>query len=73
MEKLFLRGKLLLDPHVSYAHAITIHKSQGSTYKNVGIFASQLFNLKGGEERDNERRRLLYVALSRTNSVNLIV
>ena len=54
-------GNKLVKKDVDYAYAQTVHKSQGSTYKNV-------FVIQGDIERCEEavlRNRLLYVALSR--------
>lgn len=54
---------------ISYGYAITTHKSQGSTYSNVGINLADLFKNKTPQER----RKLTYVAISRTSKVNLLL
>ena len=50
---------------VTYNHAITVHKSQGSTYKNV------IINLKNINFNKNtkERTRLLYTAITRASDL----
>lgn len=58
--ELFLRFK--------YAHAITVHKSQGSTYKNVIINIGNIetdFNKK-------EMKRLLYTAITRASDMVIL-
>lgn len=42
-------------------HACTVHKSQGSTFKNVFINLTDI----GANNNDNEIKRLLYVAITR--------
>jgi hypothetical protein len=57
-EKLFVTSK-----DIDYGYALTVHKSQGSTYKNVYVDLRDI-----AYNRDvTERRKLLYVALSRTS------
>lgn len=61
-------GKIIVDRDISYGYAITVHKSQGSTYKHVGIpIADILVNYNA-----QERRKLLYVALSRASTSNIL-
>ena len=58
--ELFLRFK--------YAHAISVHKAQGSTYKNVIINVGNIetdFNKK-------ERKRLLYTAITRASDMVIL-
>ena len=47
-----------------HAEALTIHKSQGSTFNTVFVDLGSLFTCRN----PNERRRLLYVACSRARS-----
>lgn len=47
-----------------HAEALTIHKSQGSTFDTVFVDMGSLFTCRN----PNERRRLLYVACSRARS-----
>jgi hypothetical protein len=56
------------DHDISYGYALTTHKSQGSTYTNVGINLKELML----NRTDKERRQLIYVALSRTEKENKI-
>jgi len=62
-------GNLLCKKDLYYGYGCTVHKSQGSTYDNVAINLQNLYN-----NRDvSERARLVYVALSRTRNMNLIL
>lgn len=56
------------DHDISYGYALTVHKSQGSTYAHVGVNLVELLKNK----TDKERRQLIYVALSRTQKENKI-
>jgi hypothetical protein len=56
------------DKDIDYGYAITVHKSQGSTFTNVGIILKELLYNKTPQER----RKLIYVALSRTSKLNYI-
>lgn len=58
----------LCDKDIDYGYAITVHKSQGSTYENVGITLTDILKNRTAKER----RQLIYVALSRTSKLNLI-
>lgn len=62
-------GKLLVDKDIDYGYAITTHKSQGSTYENVGININDLMTNYNADER----RSLIYVAVSRTSKINRIL
>jgi hypothetical protein len=55
---------------VSYGYAITTHKSQGSTYKNVFVDAPDIFENKN----ENEAKRCLYTALTRaSNKIYMLI
>jgi exodeoxyribonuclease-5 len=56
------------DKDIDYGYAITVHKCQGSTYKNVGITLTDILKNKTPQER----RQLIYVAISRTSELNLL-
>lgn len=53
-----------LQKHLDYAYAMTVHKSQGSTFGNVFI---DMDDILSGFDRI-QKLKLLYVALSRTSS-----
>ena len=51
-------------PEIDYGYALTIHKSQGSTYDDVYIeYANILTNMK-----ENEKLKLLYTAITRSSN-----
>jgi hypothetical protein len=52
-----------------HAEALTIHKSQGSTFDTVFVDTTSLYSCKN----PNERRRLLYVACSRARNFLYLV
>jgi len=54
---------------IYYNSGITIHKSQGSTYKNSFVNLSNINRCRNSIDR----RRLKYVALSRASNVNIII
>lgn len=53
---------------LKYNHAITIHKSQGSTYKNA-IINFKNINLN---KNDKEKKRLMYTAITRASNLLII-
>lgn len=53
---------------VDLGYAMTVHKSQGSTYDNVAVIYSNFKKCF----KDVERKKLTYVALSRTKLLNLV-
>lgn len=63
------KGNILVKKDLDYGYAITTHKSQGSTYQNVGININDLMQ----NFTPSERRSLIYVAVSRTSKVNRIL
>lgn len=60
---------LLCKKDIYYNYGVTVHKSQGSTYTNVGINLPNIFTIQDKRIRN----RLLYVALSRASDLNLIL
>lgn len=54
---------------IDYGYSLTVHKSQGSTYKNSFISMSNINSCRS----PSDKRRLKYVVLSRCEDVNLIL
>jgi len=53
---------------ITYAHAVTVHKSQGSTYEKVIInFPSIMIN-----RNNEERRRMTYTAITRASDLVIL-
>jgi len=63
-------GKIMVSRDLDYGFGVTIHKSQGSTYKSAFINADDIiYDVTRRPRRDiNQRNRLLYVGLSRPNT-----
>lgn len=61
------QGKILLQRDIDYGFAITSHKSQGSTYRNVFVDINDIVYDKNGHPYNNadDLLRRLYVACSR--------
>ncbi|MDY7012225.1 MAG: AAA family ATPase, partial [Cyanobacteriota bacterium] len=54
---------------IDYGYAITVHKSQGSTYEKVAIDEGNIIsNYQRRPERAKERNQLMYVALTRAKN-----
>ena len=72
--------KLLVKKDIDYGYAITVHKSQGSTYNNVGAVLKDINTLGRDvnqfpiyrQEEKQLIRQLKYVALSRTSNINVV-
>lgn len=62
------KPKLLCAKDIDLGYAQTVHKSQGSTYENVGVVYDNFNRCLNPDDR----RRLKYVALSRTKYLNLV-
>ena len=62
-------GNLLCKKDLYYGYGCTVHKSQGSTYDNVAINLQNIYR----NYDISERARLIYVAMSRTRNMNLIL
>lgn len=54
--------------NVTYNHAITVHKSQGSTYKNTVMNVGDIMINRNAEER----QRLLYTAITRASDLVIL-
>ncbi len=68
MEDLNIFGGNKCGKDIGYGYAITVHKSQGSTYQHVAVTLKDILTNYDAQER----RKLIYVALSRTSKTNLI-
>lgn len=65
------KGKFFFEEQfadIKYNHAITVHKSQGSTYKNTVINISDIMINPNAEER----QRLLYTAVTRASDLVIL-
>lgn len=61
-------GSPLTTKDIDFGYAMTIHKSQGSTYNNVAVIYNNIKVCKV----EKDRKRLAYVALSRCKYLNLV-
>lgn len=68
-------GRKLATKDLDYAFGLTVHKTQGSTFKNIFINSKDIiYNEKGIPYSNmNLRNRLLYVALSRAQNSAFIL
>ena len=58
---------------IDYGYALTIHKSQGSTYDNIAIDLEDiLFNKSEHAPNKQMRDKLIYVALSRAKNIAIL-
>ncbi len=62
-------SNLLCKKDLDFGYALTVHKSQGSTYENVAV---DLVNIYRNWE-EPVRNRLVYVATSRARNMNLLM
>lgn len=58
---------------IDYGYALTVHKSQGSTYENIAIDLEDIwFNTSDNAPTKQMRDKLVYVALSRAKNIAII-
>jgi len=67
METILYDGVKVCDKDIGYGYAITVHKSQGSTYDNVAVVLTDI----NKNPNAIEAKKLTYVAMSRTSKMNL--
>lgn len=66
-------NKALVKKDIDYGYALTVHKSQGSTYENIAIDLNDiLYHKASGILSKKEKDKLIYVALSRAKNIALI-
>lgn len=61
--------RLLVKKDIDYGYGITVHKTQGSTYENVFVHLPNLLR----NPKSVERKKLVYVALSRASKKAIIL
>lgn len=69
LKNLYYQGRFICKKDLYYGYGLTVHKSQGSTYTNVGLNLQNLYT----NYDIAERNRLIYVALSRASGMNLVL
>jgi len=70
------KDKIIISKDIDYGYALTVHKTQGSTYKNVFVNTRDIIYSKKGRPYANYelRNKLLYVAISRaTDTATLLI
>ncbi len=67
METILHDGIKVCDKDIGYGYAITVHKSQGSTYDNVAVVLTDI----NKNPNRLEAKKLTYVAGSRTSKMNI--
>lgn len=61
-------GSQVCSKDIDYGYAITVHKSQGGTFQNVAVTLTDIMK----NWQPQERRQLIYVAVSRTSKYNCL-
>jgi exodeoxyribonuclease-5 len=65
--------KAFVKKDLDYGYALTVHKSQGSTYNNIAIDLEDImYNTSVNAPDKSLRDRLIYVALSRAKNIAII-
>ena len=66
-------GNAFVKKDIDYGYALTVHKSQGSTYDNIAIDLEDImFNKSEYAPTKQLRDKLIYVALSRAKNIAII-
>lgn len=65
LDNIFEDKTLVVKKDLDYGYGITIHKSQGSTYDTVFVNGKDI----NRNQTESERKRLWYVAMSRTSNL----